>query len=98
MDKIQLLYSEYGFWGILTAAITPIPYKIFTIASGVFKFDFSQFLLASVLGRSIRFFAVGAMIWKFGPPIKSYIDKYFNLLAILFVILLIGGFLLISKI
>ena len=98
MDKIQLLYSEYGFWGILTAAITPIPYKIFTIASGVFKFDFSQFLLASVLGRSIRFFAVGAMIWKFGPPIKSYIDRYFNLLAILFVILLIGGFLLISKI
>lgn len=98
MDKIQLLYSEYGFWGILTAAITPIPYKIFTIASGMFKFDFSQFLLASVLGRSIRFFAVGALIWKFGPPIKSYIDKYFNLLAILFVILLIGGFLLISKI
>lgn len=98
MDKIQLLYSEYGFWGILTAAITPIPYKIFTIASGMFKFDFGQFLLASVLGRSIRFFAVGALIWKFGPPIKSYIDKYFNLLAILFVILLIGGFLLISKI
>ena len=98
MDKIQLLYSEYGFWGILTAAITPIPYKIFTIASGVFKFDFSQFLLASVLGRSIRFFAVGAMIWKFGPPIKSYIDRYFNLLAIFIVIFLIGGFLLSSKI
>ena len=96
MEKIRALYTEYGFWGILTAAITPIPYKIFTIASGVFDFNFSQFMLASVLGRSFRFFAVSALIWKFGAPIKGFIDKYFNWLAILFVVLLVGGFYLVA--
>ena len=98
MEQIGVLYSDYGFWGILTAAITPIPYKIFTIASGVFDFAFSQFLLASIIGRSIRFFAVAALIWKFGPPIKTFIDKYFNWLAVLFTILLVGGFYLISNV
>jgi membrane protein YqaA with SNARE-associated domain len=98
MEKIRLLYSEYGFWGILTAAITPIPYKIFTIASGVFNFNFSEFMLASVTGRSFRFFAVSALIWKFGAPIKGFIDKYFNWLAILFTVLLIGGFYLVAQV
>jgi membrane protein YqaA with SNARE-associated domain len=96
MEKVRVLYDEYGFWGILTAAITPIPYKIFTIASGVFAFDFASFTIASVLGRSVRFFLVAGLIWKFGPSIKNFIDRYFNLLAFLFVVLLIGGFAIIS--
>ncbi len=96
MDKIAMWYSQYGFWGILTAAITPIPYKIFTIASGVFSFNFAEFLLASVIGRSIRFFAVAGLIALFGPQIKSFIDKYFNILSIIFTILLIGGFIFIK--
>jgi membrane protein YqaA with SNARE-associated domain len=96
MEKVRVLYDEYGFWGILTAAITPIPYKIFTIASGVFAFDFASFAIASVLGRSVRFFLVAGLIWKFGPSIKTFIDRYFNLLAFLFVVLLIGGFAIIS--
>jgi membrane protein YqaA with SNARE-associated domain len=96
MEKVRVLYDEYGFWGILTAAITPIPYKIFTIASGVFAFDFASFTIASVLGRSVRFFLVAGLIWKFGPSIKTFIDRYFNLLAFLFVVLLIGGFAIIS--
>jgi membrane protein YqaA with SNARE-associated domain len=96
MEKVRVLYDEYGFWGILTAAITPIPYKIFTIASGVFAFDFASFTIASVLGRSVRFFLVAGLIWKVGPSIKNFIDSYLNLLAFLFVVLLIGGFAIIS--
>ena len=72
------------------------PYKVFTIASGVFKLNFPLFLLASALSRSLRFFAVAALFRKFGPGIKNFIDKYFNLLAILFFILLFGGFLVIK--
>jgi len=96
MENIRRQYDVYGFWGVLIAAITPIPYKIFTIASGVFKFNFIEFLLASAIGRSFRFFALAVMIWKFGPAIKGFIDKYFNLLAIIFVLLLVAGFILIK--
>jgi len=96
MELIKTKYDQHGFLGILIAAITPIPYKVFTIASGVFKFDFWLFTLASIIGRSTRFFIVAALIWKFGSPIKNFIEKYFNLLSILFMILLIGGFLLIK--
>lgn len=95
MELIKTKYDQHGFFGILIAAITPIPYKVFTIASGVFKFDFWLFTLASIIGRSTRFFIVAALIWKFGSPIRNFIEKYFNLLSILFMILLIGGFLLI---
>jgi membrane protein DedA with SNARE-associated domain len=96
MDSIKLQYDQYGFAGILIAAITPIPYKIFTIASGVFQFDFKLFVLASIIGRSTRFFVVAALIWKFGSPIRDFIDKYFNLLSYVFIILLVGGFLLLK--
>ncbi len=96
MNAIKLRYDEYGFLGILVAAITPIPYKVFTIASGVFKFDFLLFMIASVIGRSTRFFLVAALIWKFGPYIRDFIEKYFNLLSIAFMILLAGGFILIK--
>jgi len=96
MKAIKERYDEYGFWGVLVAAITPLPYKIFTISSGMFSFDFFQFMIASIIGRSVRFFAVAGLIWKFGKPIKGFIDKYFNLLATLFIILLIGGFIIIK--
>lgn len=96
MQKIQLWYTEYGFWGILAAAVTPIPYKVFTIASGVFHFSIGTFLLASIVGRALRFFAVAALIYHFGAPIKSFIDRYFNLVASAFVVLLIAGFLVIK--
>lgn len=98
MDKVQGLYDEYGFWGVLVAAITPIPYKVFTISSGFFRFDFWAFSLASLIGRSFRFFLVAGLIWKFGPPIKSFIDRYFNALLVVFTILLVGGFLLLKSI
>ncbi len=96
MNAIKIRYDQYGFLGILIAAITPIPYKVFTIASGVFEFDFWLFLIASVIGRSTRFFVVAGLIWKFGPAIRGFIDRYFNLLSYIFIILLAGGFFLIK--
>jgi len=96
MDAIKLQYDRHGFIGILIAAVTPIPYKVFTIASGVFEFDFWLFIIGSIIGRSTRFFLVAGLIWKFGPSIKEFIDKYFNLLCWAFMILLIGGFILIK--
>lgn len=95
MDKYEYigeLYNQYNAWAVGIAGFTPIPYKVFTIAAGAFKIDFFVFILASFISRSARFFIVSALIFKFGSPIKSFIDKYFNLLSILFVILLILGF------
>jgi membrane protein YqaA with SNARE-associated domain len=91
-------FNRYNFWAVLTSAVTPIPYKVFTIAAGAAKADFVIFMTASIIGRSIRFFAVGIMIYLFGARIKNFIDRYFNLLSILFIILLIGGFILIKYI
>ncbi len=89
-------FNQYNFWAVLVAAITPIPYKVFTIAAGATNANFGVFMMASILGRSFRFFAVGTLIFLFGERIKNFIDKYFNLLSILFMVLLIGGFLLIK--
>tara|TARA_Y100000031_G_C8170111_1_gene361357 strand:- start:120 stop:731 length:612 start_codon:yes stop_codon:yes gene_type:complete len=94
--SIQQRYSEYGFMIIFTAGFTPIPYKIFTISAGAFDISLPLFLVASTISRSARFFLVAGLIWKFGESIKSFIDKYFNILTISFTILLIGGFLIIK--
>ena len=96
MDWVRLQYETYGFWGVFVAALTPIPYKVFTIASGVFGFDLGTFTLASILGRGLRFFAVGTLIYFFGPPVKDLIDRRFNLMAALFTVLLVGGFVVIK--
>jgi membrane protein YqaA with SNARE-associated domain len=91
-NRADGLYHEYDFWAVFIAGFTPIPYKVFTIGAGVFEIDFLRFLVASILSRSARFFLVAGLIWKFGPPVKLFIDKYFNLLTIAFVVLLVGGF------
>ncbi|PSF37203.1 cytochrome B [Aphanothece hegewaldii CCALA 016] len=95
-NQVKTLYDTWGFWGVLVAAITPIPYKVFTIASGVFKFDFFQFVLASILGRSFRFFLVAGLIYWKGATIKVWIDKYFDWLAWGFLAVLILGFALLK--
>ena len=89
---IQKLYVEYDFWIIFTAGFTPLPYKVITISSGAFNIDLVMFIVASIISRGARFYLVAALIWKFGPQIKLFIDKYFNWLAIAFTVLLIGGF------
>ena len=95
-DEIRVLFEQYDFWIIFTAGFTPVPYKIFTIAAGVFDLDLTMFMIASLVSRGARFFLIGWMIWKFGAPIKNFIDKYFNLLVIAITVLLIGGFFLIK--
>ena len=95
-EAIKTLFAEWGFWVIFTAGFTPIPYKVFTITSGVFDVNLLMFSVASIIGRGARFFLVAWLIWKFGPSIKRFIDKYFNLLAIVFTLLIVGGFVLIK--
>jgi len=95
-QKVMVNFNEYGFWYVFSAGFTPIPYKVFTIASGVFRLNFLLFLMASTLSRTLRFFLVAGLFRKFGPEVKSFIDKYFNLLALLFFLLLLGGFLLVK--
>lgn len=96
--NVQKMFEEWNFWIIFTAGFTPIPYKVFTISGGAFDINLPMFILASIISRSARFFLVAFLIWKFGPQIKSFIDKYFNLLAIAFTVLLIGGFVVIKYI
>lgn len=93
---VKYLYEEWDFWIIFTAGFTPIPYKVFTITSGAFDINIVMFMIASFISRSARFFLVALLIWKFGEQIRGFIDKYFNLLAIAFTVLLIGGFVLIK--
>ncbi|MDZ7362586.1 MAG: DedA family protein [candidate division KSB1 bacterium] len=89
-------YNENAFLAVFTAAFTPIPYKVFTIAGGVFQINFLEFMLASIVGRSMRFFLVAGLIWKFGASIKATIDKYFDWMALGFTTLLILGFVVIK--
>ena len=85
-------YHEYGAWIVFGAGITPFPYKIITIASGVVHLDLFVFTIASVLARGMRFFLVAWLLKKYGPPMKIFIEKHLGILSILFLLLLIGGF------
>lgn len=98
-EKIALAqgyYGKYDVWAVFAGAFTPLPYKLFSISAGVFGLDFKRFMLASLLGRGGRFFAVGLVIYLFGEPVKYYLDKYFDLAVIAFTVMLIGGFLVVS--
>ena len=94
--SIQTKYEIWNFWVVFTAGFTPIPFKVITISAGAFDINFILFVIASTLSRSARFFLLSALIWKFGEPMRDFIDKYFNLLAIIFMTLLIGSFFLIK--
>lgn len=89
-NNVGALYDRFNFWIVFTAGFTPLPFKLFTIAGGMFHINFLMFIIASMVSRGMRFFLIAWLIWKFGAPIKSFIDKYFNLLATLFTIILIG--------
>ncbi len=94
--SVQDLYHKYDSWAVGTAGFTPLPYKLFTITAGAFEINFITFVVASLISRSARFFLVAAFIWKFGAPVKGFIDRYFNIISIVFMILLIGGFVLVK--
>ena len=92
-DKLQVWYSEYGSVMVFIAGLTPIPYKVITISSGVFQYPLVPFLVMSLGSRGLRFGIEALIIMKFGEPAMSFIDKHFNKLTILGGILLVGGFL-----
>jgi membrane protein YqaA with SNARE-associated domain len=95
-ERVQDLYDRYDFWAVFLAGLTPIPYKVFTLSSGVFGINLVVFTVASFLSRGLRFVLVAALIYRFGPPVKSFIDKHFNRLVWVFSILLVLGFVVIE--
>lgn len=95
-SKIAVWYEEWGWPLVFLAGFSPIPYKIFTISSGVLGMALLPFTIASGVSRSARFFLVAILIAKFGEPMKEKIDKHFNMLALVFGILLIGGLLVVK--
>lgn len=91
-ESVRVLYDDYDFWAVFLAGLTPIPYKVFTLSSGVFAINFPIFVVASILSRGLRFTLVAGLIWKFGPPVSRFIDRYFNLLTVVFGVLVVLGF------
>ncbi|MCK4659443.1 MAG: DedA family protein [Phycisphaerae bacterium] len=90
--KVTEWYRLYDFWIVFIAAFTPIPYKVFTITSGALHMNLAMFCIVSAVGRGARFFIVAGLLYFFGPPMKRFIDRYFDWLALAFVVLLVGGF------
>ena len=93
--NIQAQYESYNFVVIFTAAFTPIPYKVFSISAGAFDINFLTFVVASILGRGLRFYGITIVLWYFGRPVKKIIDKYFDLLAILLLLISIISYIII---
>ncbi len=94
-DKFEVFktaYNDWGAWAVLIAGVTPFPYKVITILSGATGLNFTVFMVASVAARGLRFFIVAALLWKFGAPIRDFIERRLGLMFILFVVLLLGGF------
>ncbi len=89
----QERYNEWGAWAVLIAGITPFPYKVITILSGVTALNLGVFLVASIIARGVRFFIVAALLWKYGAPIRDFIEQRLGLVFSLFMALLLGGFL-----
>ena len=95
LDRFQdfsLAFNEYGWWIVFGAGLTPFPYKVITIASGVTTLDLATFTVASVVARGGRFFLVAALLWAFGEPIRAFIERRLGLLTVVFFVLLVGGF------
>lgn len=94
--EVEQRFVAHGGWAVAIAGFTPIPYKVFTIAAGATQLSLSSFVLASVVSRSARFFLLSGLIYYYGPTIKVFIDKYFNILTIVFTVLVLLGFVLLG--
>ncbi|MDO6725524.1 YqaA family protein [Cognatishimia sp. 1_MG-2023] len=88
-------FNDFGFWAVLGAGITPFPYKVITIMSGWTGMPIATFVVSSILARGLRFFIVAALLWKFGAPIRDFIEKRLGLVFTVFLVLLFGGFLVV---
>jgi membrane protein YqaA with SNARE-associated domain len=95
MDKYEAFkaaFAEWGAWIIVIKGLTPIPFKLVTIASGAARFDLVPFTLASLVSRSLRFFLLAALLWRFGEPIRDFIERRLMLVTSLVAAGLVGGF------
>ncbi len=95
-DEFRQYYNDWGAWIVFGAGITPFPYKVITIASGVSGLDIWTFSIASILARGFRFFLIAVLLWKYGKKMEDFIAKNLGWLSILFFVLLLGGFVLIK--
>ncbi len=93
-QQVREYFLQYQGWAVAVAGFTPIPYKVFTIAAGFFRVNFWIFLTASLLSRGARFFAEAAILYFFGQRAKVFIERYFNLVTIAVVLILLIGYLL----
>jgi membrane protein YqaA with SNARE-associated domain len=91
MEAFNGRFNDVGFWAVLIAGITPFPYKVITIMSGWTSMPLGTFIITSIIARGLRFFIVAALLWKFGAPIKTFIEKRLPLMFIIFVLVLISG-------
>ncbi|MGR3197252.1 MAG: YqaA family protein [Paracoccus sp. (in: a-proteobacteria)] len=91
-DQLAARFAEYGGWAVLVAALTPFPFKVITIFSGAVGLSLPLFIATSILGRAGRFFVVAGLLWKFGPPIRDFIERRLGLVFTIFMACLIGGF------
>lgn len=94
-DEFKARFNEYGAWAVLFAGMTPFPYKVITITSGLTGLDFGVFTIASIVARGTIFFLIAGILWKFGPPVRKFIEERFALMVTLFLVLLFGGFFLV---
>lgn len=92
MAEFNTRFNDLGFWAVLTAGVTPFPYKVITIMSGWTGMPLGTFIVTSILARALRFFVVAGLLWKFGAPIRDFIEKRLGLMFTLFILALIGGF------
>lgn len=97
-DEFSAVFNHWGWWFVFIAGLTPFPYKVITIASGVAGLSLPVFIIASIVSRGLRFFVVSGLLYLFGPPIKDFIEKRLGLMFTLFVVLLVGGFVLLRYI
>jgi len=95
MENFRESYAEYGALIVAIGAFTPIPFKVVTVASGVVEMNLLTFIVAGFFARGLRYFIVCALIWKFGPPIRTFVEERLNLVAALAGVLFVGGFLLV---
>jgi membrane protein YqaA with SNARE-associated domain len=96
MAEFATRFNDMGFWAVLIAGITPFPYKVITIMSGWTSMPLGVFIATSILARGLRFFLVALLLWKFGAPVRDFIEKRLPLMFTLALVLLIGGFLAIK--
>ena len=92
LDQFRALYAEYGHWIILLKGLTPIPYKLVTIASGLAGYNFPLFILLSVVTRGVRFFVLAWLLKRWGEPIRGFIEERLGLVTAALAVTIIGGF------